>query len=186
MGYAGGKHSDPTYDDIGDHTEAFQLDFDPARITYAELLEAFWTGHQPTRPSYSRQYMAAVFCESAEQERLAKAARDRVAEKLQIAIQTIQTPVITGARFYLAEDYHQKYYLRHDALLMRELSLRPAELVDSTLAARLNGYVAGKGFLARLREEVETYGLSPTAVEHLERVVIAKSRPWTATPATID
>lgn len=178
MGYAGGSHPDPTYDDMGDHTEAFQLDFDPAVITYQQLLDAFWTGHQPTRASYSRQYMAAVFCESADQERLATAARGRIAEKLE---QPIQTPVITGARFYLAEDYHQKYYLRHDAVLMRELaSYRPPELVASTLAARLNGYVAGKGFLARLREEIASYGLSATAVEHLERVVGAKSRPWTA------
>lgn len=178
MGYAGGIRPDPTYDRIGDHAEAFQLDFDPAVITYQQLLEAFWTGHQPARPSHSRQYMAAVFCESAEQERLATVARDRVAEKLQV---TVQTPVITGARFYLAEDYHQKYYLRHDAVLMRELAAyRPPELIASTLAARLNGYVAGKGFLARLREEIASYGLSATAVEHLERVVQAKSRPWTA------
>lgn len=181
MGYAGGSHRDPTYDDMGDHTESFQLDFDPSVITYQQLLDAFWAGHQPTRPSYSKQYMAAVFCESAEQERLATTARDRLADKLGVAV---QTAVRIGARFYLAEDYHQKYYLRHDTVLMRELAAyRPPELIASTLAARLNGYVAGKGFLARLREEVASYGLSPTAVEHLERVVQAKSRPWTASSA---
>ena len=181
MGYAGGRHPSPTYDDMGDHTESFQLDFDPAVITYQQLLDQFWAGHQPTRASYSEQYMAAVFCESAAQERLAAAARDRVAEKLG---RPVETPVITGARFYLAEDYHQKYYLRHDAVLMRELAAyRPPELIASTLAARLNGYVAGKGFLARLREEVATYGLSATVVEHLERVVQAKSQRWSASSA---
>lgn len=180
VGYAGGSHPDPTYHDLGDHTEAFQLDFDPSVVTYQALLDAFWAGHKPARPSYSKQYMAAVFCESAEQERLARAAREHVAEKLGVAV---QTPVITGARFYLAEDYHQKYYLRHDAVLMRELAFRPPELIASTLAARLNGYVAGKGFLARLREEIASYGLSQTAAEHLERVVQAKSRPWTAPTA---
>jgi peptide-methionine (S)-S-oxide reductase len=181
VGYAGGRHPDPTYDRMGDHTESFQLDFDPSVITYQQLLDAFWAGHQPTRPSYSKQYMAAVFCESAEQERLARAARDRIADMLGVAI---QTPVLTGARFYLAEDYHQKYYLRHDAVLMRELAAyKPSELIASTLAARLNGYVAGKGFLARLREEIASYGLSPAAIEHLERVVQAKSRPWTAPSA---
>lgn len=81
------------------------------------------------------------------------------------------TSLVEGARFYLAEDYHQKYYLRHDSTLMRELAdYSPAQLRESTLAARLNGYVAGKGSRDRLRAEIDAFGLSPEAVLHLERV----------------
>ena len=61
MGYAGGKKSNPTYHDLGDHTETLQIDFDPDVITYDELLEIFWASHNPGRKSWSRQYMAAVF-----------------------------------------------------------------------------------------------------------------------------
>ncbi|MBA3451608.1 MAG: peptide-methionine (S)-S-oxide reductase [Deltaproteobacteria bacterium] len=174
VGYAGGTSVAPTYHELGDHTEAFQLDFDPTKLTYDELLDAFWTAHQPERESWSRQYMAAVFCESPEQESRANQARDRIAALRNIEV---RTPVIVGARFYLAEDYHQKYYLRHDAVLMRELaSYRPRELTDSTVAARLNGYVAGRGLMARLRDELPSFGLSVTASEHLEKVVRAKQR----------
>ena len=129
VGYAGGTHPDPTYHDLGDHTEAFQLDFDPAVITYDELLAMFWTSHKPDRASYSRQYMAAVFATPA-QEAAALASRPAGA----------RTPVITGTPFYLAEDYHQKYYLRHTPDLWREVAgLTEKELVDSPRAAKLNG-----------------------------------------------
>jgi len=82
----------------------------------------------------------------------------------------------SGTRFYLAEDYHQKYYLRHDKVLMRELEhLSPAQLVESTVAARLNGFVAGRGTIARLREELPGLGISDEAQRHLERIVTARA-----------
>ena len=154
---------DPTYHDLADHTEAFQLDFDPVLLSYAELLHEIWANRRGGR-SYSPQYMEAVFCADAAQER---AARER----------GITAPIITGARFYLAEDYHQKYYLRHDSTLMRELAgYSPRELVNSTVAARLNGYVAGRGSPARLREEIGGFGLSPEGTVHLERLVAHRAR----------
>jgi peptide-methionine (S)-S-oxide reductase len=75
--------------------------------------------------------MHAIFAATPEQEAIARG-KDR------------NVPILTGARFFLAEDYHQKYYLRHDTTLMRELAGYTArELVDSTVAARLNGVAAG-------------------------------------------
>jgi len=103
--------------------------------------------------------MEAVFAANTQQESIARA-------------RGITAPIITGARFYLAEDYHQKYYLRHDSVLMRELaSYSPTQLVESRVAARLNGYVAGKGTPAQLREELPLLGLSVSANEHLEKLV---------------
>ena len=101
--------------------------------------------------------MEAVFCADAAQEAAAHA-------------RGITAPIITGAPFHLAEDYHQKYYLRRDATLMRELAgYEPQALVDSTVAARLNGYVAGKGTLAGLRSA--SLGLSAAGETYLERLV---------------
>ena len=133
----------------------FQLDFDPTQLSYAALLDEIWANRRGGR-SYGKQYMEAVFCADATQERTA---RDR----------GITAPIITGAPFHLAEDYHQKYYLRHDTALMRELAgYTPAQLVDSTVAARLNG-CAGGGRLRR--EDLDQLGLSAEAREHLERLV---------------
>ena len=107
--------------------------------------------------------MEAIFCADAAQERIAR--------------EVARGPVITGARFYLAEDYHQKYYLRHDSTLMRELAdYSPQQLVDSTVAARLNGYVAGRGTAAQLRDELEAFGLSDPARAYLERLVTQRAR----------
>ncbi len=141
----------------------FQVDFDRAKLSYEDLLRQIWANRQGGR-SYSRQYMEAVFCMDAEQEATAR----RLG---------ISAPIVSGARFYLAEDYHQKYYLRHDRTLVAELAgYTPRELVESTVAARLNGYVAGRGTLAQLHDELPQIGLSAAAVAHLERLVASRTR----------
>ncbi len=164
MGYAGGATVDPTYHDLADHTEVFQLDFDPARLSYGDLLDEIWRNRRGGSSFGRHQYMEAVFSADAAQEQIA---RER----------GITAPIIVGARFYLAEDYHQKYYLRHDSTLMRELADYSAqELVDSTVAARLNGYVAGRGSAVRLQEELAGLGLSSAANAHLEHLVAQRTR----------
>jgi peptide-methionine (S)-S-oxide reductase len=141
----------------------FQVDFDPARLSYEELLRQIWANRRGGR-SYSRQYMEAVFCMDAEQEATAR----RLA---------ISAPIVTGARFHLAEDYHQKYYLRHDRALIAELAdYTPRQLIESTVAARLNGYVSGAGTLAQLHDELPQLGLSAPAATHLERRVASRTR----------
>jgi peptide-methionine (S)-S-oxide reductase len=136
----------------------FQVDYDPTQLSYAELLGTIWANRRGGK-AYSRQYMEAVFCADAAQEAQARTSG-------------ITAPIITGARFYLAEDYHQKYYLRRDKLLMQELAdYTPQQLIDSTVAARLNGYVAGRGTPAQLRDDLARLGLSAAASAHLEKLV---------------
>jgi peptide-methionine (S)-S-oxide reductase len=161
VGYAGGHTDRPTYHDLADHTEAFQIDFDPAQLSYDQLLSQIWANRRGGR-SGSRQYMEAVFCANAEQEASAR----RLG---------ISAPIIVGARFHLAEDYHQKYYLRHDRVLMAELAdYSPRELIDSTVAARLNGYVAGHGSREQLVGELSRLGLSMAANAHVARLVASR------------
>lgn len=105
--------------------------------------------------------MAAVF---ATDEQVDAAQRSKPAQA--------RTPIIAGARFFLAEDYHQKYHLRHHRPLMRELAgLSAQQLVDSTVAARLNGFAAGYGSPALLDRELPSYGLSADAMSLLSRLV---------------
>lgn len=160
MGYSGGTKENPTYRDLGDHRETVQIDYDPRKISYEELLDVFWKSHAPGAPAWSRQYRAAIFFPSEEQRRLALQTRDQVAARLQ---GRVVTEILPASRFYLAEDYHQKYFLRQLPELFREFSAvypRLADLVASTAAARVNGYVAGYGDLPGLEADLPGLGLS--------------------------
>ncbi|MFX1411650.1 MAG: peptide-methionine (S)-S-oxide reductase, partial [Promethearchaeota archaeon] len=117
VGYAGGTTENPTYYRLGDHSETLQIDYDPTRVSYQDLLDVFWRSHNPTRPAGSRQYMSIIFYHDDEQKRLALETRDREAARRNA---TIYTEIVPATGFTWAEDYHQKYRLRQVPALMRE------------------------------------------------------------------
>jgi peptide-methionine (S)-S-oxide reductase len=163
VGYAGGTKKDPTYHDLGDHTETLQLDYDPAVISYEKLLAVFWSSNNACEESGSRQYMSAIFTLSEKQRKLALASREQTAARLGRAV---KTPVLPLDRFYLAEDYHQKWFLQQRPKLYRELrTIYPKEqdFLRSTAAARVNGFLGGFGSPATLTKELPSYGLSDEA-----------------------
>jgi methionine-S-sulfoxide reductase len=167
VGYAGGTKAVPTYHDLGDHTETIQIDYDPTRISYNELLKVFWNSHSPVVPGVARQYKSAVFYHDEEQKMLATASRGREAAKWD---RKIQTEIIPFSGFTLAENYHQKHQLRLHGRFMREFeAMYPdtAGFVNSTAAARVNGYLAGYGTLSQLKKELGSLGLSPAARDRL-------------------
>lgn len=167
VGYAGGTKEDPTYYSLGDHSETIQIDYDPTQISYQELLEVFWDSHSPTSRPYSRQYMSLIFYHNDEQKRLAEESRDREAAK---AEGEIFTEIVPFSEFYLAEDYHQKYRLQQEPDLMAKFNaIYPTlkDFVDSTAAARVNGYVGGNGTLEALQAELEDLDLSPAESKRL-------------------
>lgn len=178
MGYCGGAQLDPTYHDLGDHTEAFQVDFDPARVTYAQLAELFWGSHDPTARRWNTQYKSALWFDGPEQEKTAFATRDAVAAKLGKSVQTVQTEILPLPRFYLAEDYHQKYALRHDDLLMKELERwfgdDPLAFANSSTAMRLNAWLAGHAPVEQVEHDLPLLGLSDEAQAHVRQRI---SRP---------
>ena len=170
-GYAGGKKENPTYYSLGDHTETLQIDFNPERITYEELLHVFWSSHNPVRRPWSRQYMSIIFYHNQEQEILARVTKTGQEE---VQSQKLYTEVKPFSNFYLAEDYHQKYYLQNNPGLMPEVRSFYAnfqDFVDSTAAARINGYVAGYGDRDSLAREIELLGLSSKSQEKLKSLV---------------
>jgi methionine-S-sulfoxide reductase len=167
VGYAGGKKRNPTYHSLGDHTETLQLDFDPAQISYEELLEIFWNSHSPTRRSWSKQYKAAVFYHDETQRQLALVSKAQQAAKYAAEI---TTEILPATNFYLAEDYHQKYMLRYSSELLdeyRAIYPDPKDFVNSTATARVNGYVSGYGELGQLQAELDRLGLSPVGRKRL-------------------
>ena len=176
MGYAGGTTGAPTYHNLGDHTETLQVDFDPSRVGYAELLEVFWKEHSPASRTWSRQYRPVVFYHDEQQRVLAHATRDRVAAALGSAVFTEIHP---ATRFTMAEDYHQKYSLRQARDMLQEFkAIYPAEadLAASTAAARVNGYLAGHGSRQQLQGEIDRLGLSPAGRTRLLEMAARRAK----------
>jgi len=176
VGYAGGSTASPTYHNIGDHSETIQIDYDPAQISYAELLEVFWTSHTPTSRPWSRQYMSIIFYHNDEQKRLAEETLGREASR---AGAEIFTEIVPHTEFYLAEGYHQKYRLRQVPELADEFTAIYPDLqdfVNSTAVTRVNGYLGGHSTLTRLEAEIDALGLSPAGREKLLEIAAAPSR----------
>lgn len=151
---------DPSYGNMGDHTETVQVDYDPRRITYARLLEIFWDNHRPTSRNWSRQYMKAIFYHNDEQRRVAMESKIDLERKMN---RTIRTEVLPLRSFTMAEDYHQKYILKQHAKLKSELSRiypQHRDFLASTAVARLNGYAGGNGSRDQLSQELKTLGLT--------------------------
>ena len=111
--------------------------------------------------------MSIVFYHSEEQRRLAIDSRERVKSQLG---RSIITEIIPFSEFYLAEEYHQKYYLRHESGLLKELrTIYPAieDFISSTAVARINGYVGGYGIPETLDKELNSLGLSEAGQKRL-------------------
>jgi peptide-methionine (S)-S-oxide reductase len=117
--------------------------------------------------------MAAVFYHTDEQKQLALQTRDREANRLQ---EKIHTEVLPAAPFYLAEAYHQKYYLRQIPELVKEYATLYPEMntfIGSTAVSRVNGYIGGYGSVESLRKDAAGLGLSPAGSKRLFEIVQA-------------
>ncbi len=117
VGYCGGTYPNPTYREVcgGEtgHAEALRVTFDPAKISYEELLAHFWGLHDPTSldrqgPDIGSQYRSAIFTHDAAQQAAAQASKDQL-EKSGRFRKAIVTEIQPAATFTLAEDYHQQY-----------------------------------------------------------------------------
>lgn len=117
VGYLGGTMKNPTYHDVctdmTSHAEVVEVEFDPSKVSYEDLLNVFWSCHDPTQlnrqgPDVGTQYRSAIFFHSPEQEKAARASK----EKLQ-ASGRYKRPIVTEiapvSEFWMAEDYHQQY-----------------------------------------------------------------------------
>ncbi len=118
VGYAGGKTDNPTYEDVCSdetgHAEVVEVEYDPAKVSYDQLLEVFWNNHNPTTlnrqgPDVGTQYRSAIFFHTPEQEAAAQASKERL-EKSGRFHRPIVTEITPASRFWRAEEYHQQYF----------------------------------------------------------------------------
>jgi len=123
VGYSGGRTENPSYQDVcadtTGHAEVVQVTFDPERLSYDQLLDVFWTIHDPTQvnrqgPDYGKQYRTVIFFHSPEQEAAAKKSKQALeaSGKLRRPVATEITP---AGPFWRAEEYHQRYLEKRGA-----------------------------------------------------------------------
>jgi len=155
------------------------VDFDPHKISYNQLLDIFWNSHDPTDRNWSRQYQNVIFYENEQQKRQAMAS---LAARQKMIKGEIRSQVLPLCKFYLAEDYHQKYSLQQYHDLMRELTrIYPEEkkFIESTAVTRINSYLGGYGSPEQLDRELDGLGLSPDGVRILHKLVSGRhSKSW--------
>jgi peptide-methionine (S)-S-oxide reductase len=177
VGYCGGTTDKPTYRRIGDHTEAVQVEFDPEVIAYRDLLDVFWSAHDPYRRTRSTQYRAVLWTHGEAQAKEAHASRAALAED---SGREVETPIEGAPRFWIAEDYHQKYGLRARSTLVDALfgaDVDGGTLRESTLAARVNGWLAGHGTPEEIARQIEGFDLGEKARKALGEALGKRAPP---------
>jgi peptide-methionine (S)-S-oxide reductase len=125
VGYAGGYTPNPTYEEVCSgrtgHAEVVRVVFDPAQVSYDELLKVFWEEHDPTQGmrqgnDFGTQYRSAIYTYAADQQAAAEASRDAYQQALSAAgYGRITTDIADAPDFYFAEDYHQQYLAKNPA-----------------------------------------------------------------------
>jgi peptide-methionine (S)-S-oxide reductase len=123
VGYSGGHTENPTYRDVctdgTGHAEVVQVTFDPAKVSYEQLLDTFWQIHDPTQvnrqgPDFGTQYRTAIFFHSPEQEAAARKSKAAVEAGGKFR-RPIATEIAAAGPFYRAEEYHQRYLEKRGA-----------------------------------------------------------------------
>jgi peptide-methionine (S)-S-oxide reductase len=120
VGYAGGDLAKPSYRQVctgkTGHAEVVQVEYDPARVTFAQLVEVFWQIHDPTTlnrqgPDFGTQYRSLIFYSDEDERKAAEESKRRLDESGQLG-RPVVTQIVPAAEFYRGEEYHQRYYER--------------------------------------------------------------------------
>ena len=118
VGYTGGQLPNPTYEEVctdkTGHAEAVEVEYDPAEISYKELLDVFWNNHNPTTmnrqgPDVGIQYRSAIFYHNNDQKEVAEKSKQTLDKSGQYE-NPVVTEIVPAPSFYKAEEYHQKYF----------------------------------------------------------------------------
>uniref|UniRef100_A0A914NN61 peptide-methionine (S)-S-oxide reductase n=1 Tax=Meloidogyne incognita TaxID=6306 RepID=A0A914NN61_MELIC len=172
VGYSGGTSPSPTYQNIGDHTEIVEIQFNPELTKFKEIINLFYSKHNFTLPQKT-QYKSVILYVDEEQKKIALEEMEKAKEKYNKNT-IFYTFLQKFEKFYQAEDYHQKYWLRCENNIFKELNLSNSQLINSTLATKINGYLSGNSkedfnLLNILQKE---YKLSDSLITKIKEIAL--------------
>ena len=175
VGYAGGCKTNPSYEDLGDHTEVVNINYNLNEVTFDELLTLFWSHHNPTIPSQD-QYRSIIFYHNEEQKRVARISLQGAKEKTSAKIRTKIVPMTVC---YNAEYYHQKYVLQHQhPWLVSALRIQTGdEFTQSHVCTKLNGFLGGYGKVEEIPKTGEESGLPEKMIDYI-KLELKKSQSY--------
>jgi len=122
VGYSGGRTANPTYEQVctdeTGHAESVLVEYDPAVVSYEELLELFWSIHDPTTknrqgPDVGTQYRSVIFYHTPEQREEALASKEGLERSGRLRGRAVSTEIVPASTFFPAEEYHQRYHEKH-------------------------------------------------------------------------
>jgi peptide-methionine (S)-S-oxide reductase len=122
VGYMGGSVKNPTYEAVctgqTGHAEVVQVVYDPLKVSYENLLDVFWSIHDPTQlnrqgPDIGTNYRSVIFYHDAEQGRLARKSKEKIEVSGVFGFRKVMTEITPVSEFYRAEEYHQRYHEKH-------------------------------------------------------------------------
>jgi peptide-methionine (S)-S-oxide reductase len=122
VGYMGGTLKNPSYKDVctgqSGHAEVVQMTYDPSKVSYEQLLDVFWSIHDPTQlnrqgPDIGTNYRSVIFYHDEEQGRLARRSKEAIEVSGVFGFRKVMTEITPAPEFYRAEEYHQRYHEKH-------------------------------------------------------------------------
>ncbi|MCK8058533.1 MULTISPECIES: peptide-methionine (S)-S-oxide reductase [unclassified Fusibacter] len=171
VGYTGGTGTTPSYENLGNHIEVIEIDYDPAFLTYEDLVTLYFTYYDATVRAYSQRVKSVIFYRDDEEQSIANNLKKEFSQSQGKPIFTEIDPLDV---FYLAEDRHQLSYLKKETSLYDEVSqifTTPDKQILSILASKLNGYIAGYGKSKDLTVLLQNSGLSDASQNRMRAIV---------------
>ncbi|MCR8630242.1 peptide-methionine (S)-S-oxide reductase MsrA [Paenibacillus radicis (ex Xue et al. 2023)] len=173
VGFAGGTKANPTYRQLGDHSETVEMDFDSGIIRLETILNMFWSSHNPININdyKGRQYRSLVLFRDQEQHRVIQ---DVMRNSVEQGNGMPDTEVAPYTSFYPAKERHQKYYLkRYPDAIDKLKALFPSDeaLTNATLAARLNGLAKGYTNMEKIINEIRTWRIYSEEQEEIIQLI---------------
>lgn len=171
VGYAGGDSTTPSYDNLGNHVEVFEVDYDPEILSYEDLVTLYFSIYDATARPFSQRVTSVIYYRNTEEQALAEKVKSSVEAQSEKGIFTILRPIDT---FYLAEAKHQLSYLKQEVSLYGEVEAMFGDqdrLLLSILASKLNGFIAGYGSTQEIDDVLEQSSLSAASLERLDFII---------------
>ncbi len=170
VGYAGGDSTTPSYDNLGNHIEVFEVDYDPDLLSYEDMVKLYFYVYDATARPFSQRVTPVIYYRNEAEQEISERVKLSIEANSEKGLFTVIRPLEV---FYLAEEKHQLSYLKQETSLymeVREIFVEEDALLLSILASKLNGFIAGYGLDSDLASILKSSGLSNASLDRIKDI----------------